>query len=564
MIASGFLVFFLCALVGCSLFYVVTLQFQLPVVKRRPKRRANHVASIKTQPTATKTKRAPQKKRKRKRKIQETPVKNIIRHTTPPPPHENVASKMPEPEIIPDIPKIPEKASVDLTEPPQPVIFSPPKQVKVEEKNPPPNHEKFTSNQVKIEQASKSVPQIERVASISVETKSDDLSSDFDFLLDAKESDLSNSNCIEMYRDRSKSDSNLLSNNSSKRKPPLVYNSPPYNEKNMREQKKQKREKPDVIIPSASPSTLTVSKASAYTSEQEMNQSPSPPGGESSSSDSSAKTTDSFEKERAASQEPTQPSPPRTDNRMQTSHSMSHSPVKRSLSSRSLHHHSQRRHYSKSHSQPNSPVRDNSHVQSHRNSRRRLRKQSKKKNRVSRSYSHSHLSHVHGYHTQTMPVQNRQMPPPPQFAHMPHFPPQPFQMQAFVPPPPPVLHQTFSGNLEFDQNNLLHPLQQIKPDTGPDLGVGHQQVHAFMPHQPQMQPQFIMTEIQQPHIPIVHQPQLPPQPISPQVVFHPIQHPPMSPHVSSGGLSHMSMNSIPSPVFYQHTNSPGPILVVPS
>jgi len=560
MIASGFLVFFLCALVGCSLFYVVTLQFQLPVVKRRPKRRANHVASIKTQPTSTKTKRAPQKKRKRKRKMQETPVKNIIRHTTtPPPPHENVAPKMPEPEIIPDIPKIPEKASVDTTEPPQPVIFPPPKQVKVEEKNTPPNHEKFTSNQVKIEQAG--VPQIERVASTSVETKSDDLSSDFDFLLDAKESDLSNSNCIEMYRDRSKSDSNLLSNNSSKRKPPLVYNSPPYNEKNMREQKKQKREKPDVI-PSASPSTLTVSKASTYTSEQEMNQSPSPPGGESSSSDSSAKTTDSFEKERAASTEPTQPSPPRTDNRMQTRHSMSHSPVKRSLSSRSLNHHSPRRHYSKSHSQPNSPLRENSHVQSHRNSRRRLRKQSKKKNRVSRSYSHSHLSHVHGYHTQTMPVQNRQMPP--QFAHMPHFPPQPFQMQAFVPPPPPQpFHpQTFSGNFEFDQNNLLHPLQQIKPDTGPDgFGVGHQQVHAFMPHQPQMQPQFIMTEIQQPHIPIVHQPQLPPQPISPQVVFHPIQHPPPMSPMSSGGLSQMSFNSIPSPVFYQN---PGPILVVPS
>merc|ERR1711953_870197 len=111
------------------------------------------------------------------------------------------------------------------------------------------------------------VPQIERLASTSPEPKSD-TSSEFDFLLvDAKETEtIAESKCLEMDRDRSKSDSNLLSKANSKRKPPLVYNSPPYNEKNLREQKKKKREKaetnPDVT-------TVTETSQTEYTSEKD-------------------------------------------------------------------------------------------------------------------------------------------------------------------------------------------------------------------------------------------------------------------------------------------------------
>ena len=129
---------------------------------------------------------------------------------------------------------------------------------------------------------------------------------------------------------------------------------------------------------------------------------------------------------------------------------------------RSLPSHSPRRHFSKSSSSPNAlqvfypPISKmmkkvffvkGSNMQSnHRQSRRHLRRQKKKKHRgPSRSYSHSHLNHVHPQYS--MPVQNNRYQP--QFnAHMPHFP-QTIQMQTFVPPPQ-LLQVTlfFSSSLE--------------------------------------------------------------------------------------------------------------------
>jgi len=549
MLASGYLVFFLCCLVLSSLFFVVTLQFQSPVVNIRPKKPQKpqkRVGTSNRAPVKSQNKSKRAKQRKRKRKTQETPTKTPVKTAIilPSPPLENV---------VPDNPT--------QTKPPSPVIhFPPPKQVKNE------TEKVFTSKKEPKPVEPTVITQIERLASTSPEPKSD-TSSEFDFLLvDAKETEtIEESKCLEMDRDRSKSDSNLLSKANSKRKPPLVYNSPPYNEKNLREQKKQKREKAETN-PDAT--TVTETSQTEYTSEKDKSPSPqtSEHGGESSSSSESApsaKTTESFEKERVPS---TEPIPTRTENRIPSSnspsfsHSYSNPTVKRSLSTRSLPSHSPRRHFSKSSSSPNSSM--GSNMQSnHRQSRRHLRRQKKKKYRgPSRSYSHSHLNHVH--HPQySMPVQNNRYHQPQFNAHMPHFP-QTIQMQTFVPPP--HLLQTFGGNItEFDQNNVLHPLQQIKPDGAgpfqqqkPDVGVSHQhppQVHhAFMPSQPQMQPQFIMTEIQQPHIPIVHQPQLPPQPLSPQVVLQPV---PMSPH--AGGLSQVSLNSIPSPhVFFQPSPHP--------
>jgi len=551
MLASSYLVFFLCCLVLSSLFFVVTLQFQSPVVNPRPKKPQKpqkRVGTSNRAPVKSQNKSKRANKRKRKRKTQETPIKTPVKTAIilPSPPLEKV---------VPDNPAQPK--------PPSPEIhFPPPKQVKNET-------EVFTAKEEPKHVEPTIIPQIERLASTSPEPKSD-TSSEFDFLIvDAKETEtLEESKCLEMDRDRSNSDSNLLSKANSKRKPPLVYNSPPYNEKNLKQQKKQKREKAET---NADATTVTKTSQTEYASEKE-DKSPSPQtsehGGESSSSSESApsaKTTESFEKERVPSREPT---PTRTENRIPSSHSptFSHSysnpTVKRSLSTRSLPSHSPRRHFSKSSSSPNAL--QGSNMQSnHRQSRRHLRRQKKKKHRgPSRSYSHSHLQHVHPQYS--MPVQNNRYQP--QFnAHMPHFP-QTIQMQTFVPPP--QLLQTFPGNIaEFDQNNVLHPLQQIKPDGAglqqmkPDVGVSHQHSpqlhHAFMPS-PQMQPQFIMTEIQQPHIPIVHQPQLPPQPLSPQVVLQPV---PMSPH-HSGGLSQVSLNSIPSPhVFFQPSPHPHPPMV---
>lgn len=568
MLASGYLVFFLCALVGVSLFFVVTLQFRSPVVTkvRRPPWHRAKPTPIKPPVTPSKSKKAKRKEkgsRKRKRKIPETPCKTSVLAGSV-----SSSTSIPESktEPVPVTPELPPSLEKPKTSPsPPPKEPSPKQEKRIIQKN-------ETIEAPKIE-----VPPIVAQPSNSVDNKSDDFS-DLDYL-DVNPKDLPSLNEID-DRGRSKSDSALCNKHNFKRKPPLVQGfASQYNEKNMREQNKQKREE-------IHPNQIDVSQTSAYTTDSVINQSPSPPAGRdgqsSTNGSDSAKTTDSLEEEDTGTSQ--EPAPTLVSNRPSTSIIPPSPPptnsVKRSHSARSLTTHDRSHfpgrpgnlnHFSKSSSSPTPPLNSNIHQNSHRNNsqqNRRLRRSNKKKrNRPTKSFSTPHLSreyydpHVHpgGYPPQQpIPVhQSRQVQhfSPVQYA------PQNIQMQAFAPP---HMIQTFGGRYaEFDQN-VLHPLQQIKQDPGhPDLAP--QQFHAYLlplSHEPNqhMQAPFIMaTESPFQQVPqVVHQHQPLPQspvPQPPHVVFQPVQPLPMSP-VSSGGLSQVSVPT-------QHVFYPGqPVMMM--